>query len=319
MAPIAALAFVAALAIAIPHLIPSARVAAPLSAFVWTLALAARALAAVSLALLALAYVPHTAMVEELAVRCWHAVVPIVTLQFELRGHDIADTAAILPILALLLSAIVAVASLARASRRLRGRLAATTVGRGPLGSRIVDEEGVLVALTGIGRPEIVVSRAALEQLDRYELDASLSHERAHLERGHRPLLLIAQVLCAIARPLPGTGAAERRLVLSLERDADEHAVRLTGDRLALASAICKAAGVRTSGAALALSGNDAVLARLDALLEPHPAGRPPLVLALAAGQAAVLAAMALFLAGWLFSSPAGEQAATHLAALCAN
>lgn len=319
MAAVAVLGVVLALVIALPHLVPPARAAPPLSAAVWALALVVRALTAVALALLALAYVPQTAAFGEFAARCWHAVVPLLTLQFELEGHDVADTAAILPIGLLLVSAAVAIASLARAGWRLRRRFAARTLGRGPLGSRIVDEEGVLVAVTGIGRAELVVSREALERLDGEELDASLHHERAHLERRHRPLLLIARVLRAIARPIPGSRAAERRLALSLERDADEQAVRSTGNPLALASAICKAAGVRTSGPALALSGNAAVLARLDALLEARRPARQRLVWAVASAQATVATAMALLLAGWLLGSPAGEQAAAHLATLCAN
>lgn len=317
-AAVAALGALTAFAAALPHFISPARARAQLSAAMWTLALLLRALVAFSLALLALAYVPHTAVFEDIAAHCWDAVVPLVTLQFELSGHQLADIAAILPILALLLSALAAVASVGRARWRLHRRLADRTVARGPLGSRIVDEEAVLIAVASIGRAEIVVSRGALEQLDRDELHASLCHERAHVERGHRPLLLIARVLRAIAGALPGTRSAERQLALSLERDADEHAVRATGDRLALASAICKAAGVRTWGAALPLSGDDAVLARLDALLEPARPKRPALVVTLVSGQGAVVAAVALLLAGWLVGSPAGDQAATHLAALCA-
>ena len=319
MPGLAAVAGFAALAITLPHLLPPARFSAPLSAAVWMLALILRALATASIALLALAYIPHTAAFEDLAARCWHAVVPVVTLQFELRGHDVADTAAILPPLALVLSALVALARFGRAGWKLRRRLAARTLGWGPLGSRVVEEDGVLIALTALGRPEIVVSRAALEKLDRDELDASLCHERAHLERRHRPILLLARLLGAVARPLPGSRAAERQLALSLERDADEQAVRSTGDPLALASAICKAAGVRSPEMTLALSGNHAVLARLDALLEPQRAARPTLVIALAGAQAVVAAAIVVFLGAWLLGSPAGAQAVAHLASLCAS
>ena len=314
---LAMLAGAAALVVALPHAVPAAGTRAPLSAAIWMLALTVRALVSVSVALLALAYAPHTEAFEYIAAQCWHAVVPVLTLRFELDGHGVADTAAILPSVALLGSIVAACASLARACWRLRRRLAARTLGRGPLGARVVADNEVLVAVTAFGRAEIVLSSAALEQLDPDELEASLFHERAHIERRHRPLLVAGRVLCAIARPLPGTRAAERRLALSLERDADEHAVRSTGDRLALASAICKAAGVRTSGAAIPLSGNGAALARLDALLEQRPRGDDRVVAALATAQGAVAALIVLLLLGWLLGA-AGQQAAAHLAALCA-
>jgi hypothetical protein len=49
--------------------------------------------------------------------------------------------------------------------------------------------------------------------------------------------------IVVLGRPVPGTRAALRGLLLSLDRDADEFAVARTGDPLALASAICKVAG----------------------------------------------------------------------------
>jgi hypothetical protein len=58
-----------------------------------------------------------------------------------------------------------------------------------------------------------------------------------------------------------------RTLNLSLERDADEYAVRTTGDRPALASAICKAAVGSSFTAPIGLGTSDSTTARLDHLV----------------------------------------------------
>lgn len=129
--------------------------------------------------------------------------------------------------------------------------------------------------MTALGPGRIVVSDAALATMDDGELRASVAHERAHIVRRHRPLLLLATLLSALARPLPGTRAAERQLVFSLERDADACAVRSTRDPLALASAICKAATGGASSPALAsLGGRGSTTQRVKWLLagaEPRP------------------------------------------------
>jgi len=107
----------------------------------------------------------------------------------------------------------------------------------------------------------------ALGVMDEEELEASLAHEVGHVRRRHRPLLFVASVLAALGRLLPGTRSAERELAFNLERDADEYAVRETGDPLALASAICKAAGTPATRTLTALGGRGRVSLRLDYLV----------------------------------------------------
>ena len=315
---IAVLVGAALLAAGLPHLLSARRGSGSTAASIWLLALSARALAVLWLALLATGYVPQTTAFETLAAWCWHAVVPLLTLQLELSGHDIADIAAMLPTLTVIASAAFAVAGFGRATWRLRRRLARAALARGPGGTVVVDAEDMLLAVPGAGPAEILVSRAALGRLDHEELAASLRHERAHLDRRHRPLLFLARVLAAVARPIPGTRAAADAFRLSLERDADEHAVTSPGDRLALASAICKAAGAPTLPATLPLSGQAAVCARLDALLEPPDRRSERPLRAFVAAQALVVSVLAASLAAWLTDAPAGEQAIAHLAALCA-
>jgi hypothetical protein len=91
----------------------------------------------------------------------------------------------------------------------------------------------------------------------------------------------VAAELCrGVARALPGTRRALRELSFHLERDADRWALERRHDRLALASAICKAATqVPRSHVALAsLAGGSGIGERLGQLLDgegtdANPAG----------------------------------------------
>ena len=121
-------------------------------------------------------------------------------------------------------------------------RLVRSPLGEGPEGSVIVGGEDVMLAAAGLTRPTLVVSAGALARLDDAELAAAMAHERAHIRRFHRYVLLFAEVCRVLGRPLPGTARAVRQLRFHIERDADRCAVRERTDRLALASAICKAA-----------------------------------------------------------------------------
>ncbi|MDQ3729188.1 MAG: M56 family metallopeptidase, partial [Actinomycetota bacterium] len=117
----------------------------------------------------------------------------------------------------------------------------------------------IVVAAAGLRDPTVIVSTGALLRLDDAELNAGLQHEWGHVVRNHRVLSLVAEVCAGAARPLPGTKRALRNLKFHLERDADDYAVRRTGDRLALASAICKAAQakpVHPSSALVSLAGS---------------------------------------------------------------
>jgi Zn-dependent protease with chaperone function len=189
-----------------------------------------------------LVYLPATELFRALAEWCWHDVLPVLALHLGISGHALAHAPSIAPGLALATSLLWLVGGLVRAWLALRRHLK-TSIGEGPAGSTIVDEAQILVGATRIGRGRTVISHGALRFLDAEELAASLAREEAHIRRRHRPLLFAGSVLAALARVLPGTRTAERELAFQLERDADEYAVRQTRDSLALASAICKAAG----------------------------------------------------------------------------
>jgi Zn-dependent protease with chaperone function len=300
-------------AITVPHLLPLERVSPGSAAAIWSLALALRAIAGVGAAIFVFVYLPQTALFAAVARWCMHAVVPLLAAHLGLDGHALADVAVVLPALALAVSVLWMVFGVARAAVALRVFLRRRSGGTGPHGTTIVEEDGVLVAATGLGRGQILISRAALAEMDGAELAASLAHERAHLRRGHRPLLLLARVLTSLGRLVPGTVTAERALVFALERDADECAVRETGDPLALASALCKTAGAGVRSRAMtALTGRGRVTARLELLVERRENHRSPRLdraaRRVATGMAAVAIALFVTLPGWALASPGAES-----------
>ena len=259
-----ALALLAGLAA--PHLYDLRQASPRAAATVWLLALALRALVSVGGAAIFFVYAPRTGAYDAVAQWCWHEALPVVSELLGFSGHALPHAAVILPAIALALSLLWLGFGLLTGWLAVR-RLIARAVGEGPLGSTLVSDRRVVVAATGLGRSRVVVSAGALSALDERELAASLAHERGHLCRAHRPLILLGMVLGALARPVPGTRAAERRLTFHLERDADEYAVRVTRDPLALASAICKAA--TSSPPALAsLGGTGSTTSRVQSLLE---------------------------------------------------
>jgi bla regulator protein blaR1 len=207
-------------------------------------------------------------------------------------GHAVAAVGG----LALALSLVWAMARVAQATLAVR-RLVRRPLGRGPQGSVIVGGDDVVLAAAGLARPTLVVSAGALARLDDAELSAAIAHERAHIRRRHRFVLLFAELCRVLGRPLPGTVHAVRELRFQIERDADRSAVRDRADRLALASAICKAATGASTRPGMAALGGDGTAARVRELLQGAvPDAHPVRLRALAAGVAAFAVGAALSL-----------------------
>jgi Zn-dependent protease with chaperone function len=296
-----------------PHLFPLQRVSPLTGAAAWLSTLAIRATVSVGAAVFAFVYVPQTALTRAVADWCWHEVLPTLTDLLGFSGHPVSHAAVALPALMLVASLLWLGFGLLRGWMGVR-RTLRRSIGTGPLGSTVVeDDRDIVLAVTRLGRGRVLVSRRALRSMDEAELQAGLAHELGHIHRRHRSLLLAAAVLAALARPLPGTRAVERGLRFSLERDADEYAVRKTRDRLALASVICKAAVARPSSAVVALGDPGSVTGRLRVLVDPVEAPSRRLRLSATAfvGVLAVAAA-ALMLAvpALAVSAPGGVQAA---------
>ncbi|MEV4758049.1 M56 family metallopeptidase [Micromonospora sp. NPDC049559] len=146
-------------------------------------------------------------------------------------------------------------------------------------------------------RPQVVVSAGTLSLLDRAQLAAVLSHERAHADERHDLVLLPFSALC---RALPWANwlrTAQDRVALLVEMRADDKARRLHADG-PLAGALLRFA---TAGARIAPAGalglaDDHLDARVQRLLS---AGRPPRLrgaLALATTVALLTVPVSLFL-----------------------
>ena len=246
--------------IALPHMLRLDRSAPMAAATIWAVSLALRALLVIFGVLYLAFLLPATEAFSEFTHWCWHAVLPFLTAHLGLDGHRVGDAATILPglvAMASLLSVLVGVARGARAVRRL---LARDSLGPGPSDSVIVPGREVMMAAAGLKRPRIVVSAGALIELDDEELAAGLDHERGHIARRHRYLLVFAELCRGVGRIVPGAVHASRQLAFHLERDADQWALR-RHDRLALASVICKAAAARPQAsfaASLGLTGTGA-------------------------------------------------------------
>lgn len=261
-------------------------------------------------------YAPGTELFHVLTHWCVHAVVPFLAAHLGFSGHRVADAAAALPGLILALSAMSAFRGVLGGTRSVRRWLQRGALGPGPEASVIVGGEDVLVAAAGVRGAKVVVSTGALAMLDENELAASLAHEHGHISRHHPYVALAGTLAFGLARLLPGSAAAHRRLHFFIERDADEFAVARTQNPLALASAICKVADRHPASASspeLARLSGCGAPARLRLLLD-RSAARPRSGIDLAARALAVLLAGLVLAVGLLTPTlaRAGVAAASH-------
>ena len=258
-----------------PYLLPRTSLSPMTGAALWLTVLVLRAVLVILAALIAILYIPATAIFQLTTHWCFHAVIPFFATHLGFSGHRLGDAATLLPGLVIGLSLISAVFAVWRTARAMSSWVKRSSLGPGPKESVIVGGQEVVVAAAGIRGAKIIVSTGALTRLDEDELAASLEHERGHIARRHPYLVVAANLAFAIARPLPGSKDALRQVQFCLERDADEYAIDRTRNPIALASAICKAAAdAPVPGPALATLAGSGAPARLRLLLD-LPAARP--------------------------------------------
>jgi Zn-dependent protease with chaperone function len=172
-------------------------------------------------------------------------------------------------------------------------------------GALVLDHPGAAAyCLPGVLRSRVVVSAGTLSLLDRAELAAVLSHERAHADERHDLVLL---PFTALARALPKAGwlrAARRALAatheavaLLVEMRADDKARRqATGNALAAALVRFATAPTVTPPGALGMAEEQHLQARLERLRNAGQGGRSPLpTLALAAAVTLISVPVSLF------------------------
>jgi Zn-dependent protease with chaperone function len=268
-----ALAAILAAGIVLPHVLRLQRVAPMTAVVLWLSALGLRALASLIGVVYLLFFLPRTDVFASLTHWCLHAALPLVADGLGVEGHGIGDLMLLVPGVVLAASLVVVCIRTARTARAARQLVADHELGQGPRDSVIVSGPEVLFAVAGLKGPRVVVSAGALASLDDDELAAALDHERGHIARHHRFVMLAAVTLSALGRVLPGTSPAVREIGFHLERDADRWALRNRNDRLALARVICKAAATaEPSGhAAVARLGATGVRERLGQLLDEPP------------------------------------------------
>jgi beta-lactamase regulating signal transducer with metallopeptidase domain len=287
---VAALVVVAA--IVLPHRLRLEQTPPVFAGAIWLSALLLRAVVALAVAVFAEVYLPTTPLDAPFDDLCMGAS------GRRFSGHFIGDALLALPTIVLAVSLIWVLIELWRAARRV-DELVRHSVGRGPAESLIVADRAMLVAAAGLRRPTVLISAGALLALDDEELAASLDHERGHIARRHRYVVVLAELARALARFVPGTRAAVRELVFHLERDADRYALRRSHDPAVLASAICKAAQDAPEPAPSLGLGGGVVIRRLRLLLDPSADARPRArigLLALAPAMVALVAASAFAL-----------------------
>lgn len=294
-----ALAAIIAAGIVLPHALPLRRIPPVTAILLWLSSLALRALACALAVVYLIFFLPRTNLFDVLTHWCSSAVLPLIAGEHGLEGHRVGDLAVLLPAFLLAGSLLRLGVGIARSARAARDLVARQALGRGPRDSVIVGGPEVGFAVAGLARPRILVTAGALASLDDSELAVALDHERAHIARHHRFVMLVAAALRAMGRLLPGGGRAVRELTFHLERDADDWALRRRHDRLALASVICKAATAERPAAdgALVGLGEAGVRERLGELLEDDPVRQPRSMTAALNALTTAMVACALLLA----------------------
>jgi hypothetical protein len=269
----AVLALILAVGIALPHALRLTRSPPAIGIVLWLSSLALRALTSLLAAVYVVLYLPSTALFQALAHWCWHTVLPLLAAHLGLDGHRIADAASVAPVLLLLASLLSVGVGVVRAARSVQRLVRRHALKPGPRDTVIVAGEELVLAAAGLRRPRVLVSAGALIALDDDELAAGLDHERGHIARRHRYILLVAQLCLALGRCVPGSRRAMDELAFQLERDADRWSLERHNDRLALARVIAKAARgpVPASSATLAPLGGARVLERVSQLVESNP------------------------------------------------
>jgi bla regulator protein blaR1 len=140
-------------------------------------------------------------------------------------------------------------------------------------GALVVDHPAAAAYCVPGLRSQIVISAGALDLLDQAELAAVLAHERAHVRERHDLVLL---PFTALSQAFPWADSVHRAratVALLIEMLADDHALRHRPAR-ELVTALIRVGAAGTLGvpaATLAVTGEQAMTARVERLLAPAP------------------------------------------------
>lgn len=147
---------------------------------------------------------------------------------------------------------------------------AARIIGRSTEHPNVVVVEAVRpAAYCVVGRPNaIVVTSAAVDSLDRSQLEAVLAHEDAHISGRHHYILMVLRALAVTLPRLPLFACAHDSVGQLLEMCADDAAARSVGTRPLLGGILTLAGHQRPVEDGLAAAGT-AVAIRVVRLATP--------------------------------------------------
>lgn len=148
-----ALAALIAVVVVAPHRLAHSALPPTTGIALWSGVLALRALIALSLAVIALLYLPATELFGLLTRWCLHAVVPFLATHLGFDGHRLGDAAVLVPVLVIAGFTLSAAFALSRAALAARDWVRRDVLGAGPRGSVIVGGSKVLVAAAGLRAP----------------------------------------------------------------------------------------------------------------------------------------------------------------------
>lgn len=142
----------------------------------------------------------------------------------------------------------------------------------------VIESEGPLLALAGVLRPRIVISRGLLASLSDEQLDIALRHEKAHRRSrdNWKRLLLLGPGLAPLTRAFD---ALESAWTTHAEWAADDEAVAGDAQKaVTLAETLLRVARLGTPPRISPLLAplvrrDERLAARVERLLEPRPAG----------------------------------------------
>jgi Zn-dependent protease with chaperone function len=156
-----------------------------------------------------------------------------------------------------------------------------------------IDVATPIMALAGVVRPRLLITRGVLEALSDDELAAAVAHELGHWRARDNLKRLAMRASPDLLSLTPAAGTIESRWASAAEHAADRQAGSDERARCALASALVKIARLTPSRTPIAepistlVDGGD-IAARVCRLLdEPRPRVQPPRTWPIAVGAAA--------------------------------
>jgi peptidase M48-like protein len=194
------------------------------------------------------------------------------------EGIDLSLTAFAIGALVLLGAGIArGVSAWTRAKRRSRLWMRTARpidLGTGRVPAFVVDAPAPIMALVGVWRPRLLVTRGLLDALTEEELAASVAHELGHFRASDNVKRLVIGAAPDLLTPTPVARVIERRWASAAEHAADQ----MSGDatpaiRCALASALVKVARLTPAEPTLSepistLIGGGEITSRVQILLD---------------------------------------------------